>query len=69
MRKATAQPYGNSGAESLEWNVGDKAKHSKWGVGTVVKISGEGQDLQLDIAFPGVGIKPLLATFAPIEKV
>lgn len=69
MRKATTQPYGNSGAESLEWDVGDKAKHTKWGEGTVVKISGEGQDLQLDIAFPGVGIKPLLATFAPIEKV
>jgi len=68
MRK-TNQAYGNSGAESLDWTVGDKAKHSKWGVGTVVKISGEGKDLQLDIAFPGEGIKPLLATFAPIEKV
>lgn len=59
----------SSGAESLEWDVGDKVKHKKWGVGTVVKISGEAQDLQLDIAFPGVGIKPLLATFAPIEKI
>lgn len=59
----------STGAESLPWDVGDKVKHSKWGVGTVVKMSGEGQDLQLDIAFPGVGIKPLLATFAPIEKV
>lgn len=67
VRKVT-QPAGNSGAEKLEWNVGDKAKHKKWGVGTIVKISGEGQDLQLDIAFPGVGIKPLLASFAPIEK-
>lgn len=68
VRKVT-QAAGNTGAEKLDWNVGDKAKHKKWGVGTVVKISGEGQDLQLDIAFPGTGIKPLLATFAPIEKV
>lgn len=62
------QAAGNTGAEKLDWTVGDKAKHKKWGMGTVVKISGEGQDLQLDIAFPGIGIKPLLATFAPIEK-
>ncbi|WP_143745151.1 DNA helicase PcrA [Marinilactibacillus piezotolerans] len=69
VRTVTAHPTGNSGAETLDWNVGDKANHKAWGVGTVVKISGTGQDLQLDIAFPGIGIKPLLATFAPIEKV
>ncbi|MFO8068571.1 MAG: DNA helicase PcrA [Alkalibacterium sp.] len=59
---------GNSGAEKLDWQVGEKVKHKVWDVGTVVKISGEGDDLQLDIAFPGIGIKPLLASFAPIEK-
>lgn len=57
------------GAENEEWSAGDKVNHKKWGQGTVVKISGEGPDLQLDIAFPGVGIKPLLASFAPIEKI
>ena len=60
---------GNSGAEKLDWQVGEKVKHKVWDVGTVVKISGEGDDLQLDIAFPGIGIKPLLASFAPIEKI
>lgn len=69
VRKASSIDYGNSGGESFDWNVGDKAKHKKWGVGTVVKISGSGSDMQLDIAFPGEGIKPLLAVFAPIEKV
>ncbi|WP_423189888.1 DNA helicase PcrA [Alkalibacterium sp. f15] len=59
---------GNSGAEKLDWQVGEKVKHKVWDIGTVVKISGEGDDLQLDIAFPGIGIKPLLASFAPIEK-
>lgn len=67
VREVT-QAAGNTGAEKLDWTVGDKAKHKKWGMGTVVKISGKDQDLQLDIAFPGIGIKPLLATFAPIEK-
>lgn len=50
------------------WQVGNKASHKKWGVGTVVSVRGEGDDLELDIAFPGEGIKRLLAKFAPIEK-
>lgn len=60
---------GNSGADKLTWKAGDKASHKKWGTGTVVQTSGEGDGLTLDIAFPNVGIKRLLASFAPIEKV
>ena len=58
-----------SGAETYDWAIGDKASHKKWGIGTVVQIKGEKENLQLDIAFPNEGIKHLLATFAPIEKV
>lgn len=57
------------GAENLSWSVGDKASHKKWGIGTVVQVKGEKNDMQLDIAFPDEGIKHLLASFAPIEKV
>ncbi len=59
---------GNSGADKLGWNVGDKAVHKKWGTGMVVQMTGEGDGLQLDIAFKDIGIKRLLASFAPIEK-
>ena len=53
----------------IRWRVGDKAIHRKWGVGTVVSVKGEGEHMELDIAFPKpVGIKRLLAKFAPIEK-
>lgn len=58
----------SSGAETVGWNVGDKANHKKWGQGTVVQTRGEGDQLEVDIAFPEVGIKRLLAKFAPIEK-
>ena len=58
-----------TGAETVEWKVGDKASHNKWGIGTVVQVKGEDKDLQVDIAFPEAGIKSLLASFAPIEKV
>ncbi|PTX48893.1 DNA helicase-2/ATP-dependent DNA helicase PcrA [Melghirimyces profundicolus] len=52
------------------WKVGDKVSHKKWGVGTVVKVQGEGADTELNIAFPApTGVKRLLAQFAPITKV
>ena len=58
----------STGGNELGWKVGDKASHKKWGVGMVVSIRGEGDGLELDIAFPNEGIKRLLAKFAPIEK-
>lgn len=58
-----------TGGEDIRWRAGDKAIHKKWGVGTVVSVKGEGEHMELDIAFPiPVGIKRLLAKFAPIEK-
>lgn len=56
-------------ADELDWQVGDKLSHPKWGEGTVVSMKGEGESCQLDIAFAaGIGVKRLLATIAPIEK-
>ena len=73
--KAASLPYQSpvsnkkeSGADKLAWSTGDKAVHKKWGVGTVVKVTGDADNLQLDIAFKEQGIKRLLAAFAPIEK-
>ncbi|MDO4903300.1 MAG: DNA helicase PcrA [Limosilactobacillus sp.] len=58
-----------TGADKISWKVGDKVAHKKWGQGTVVKVSGTGNDMELDIAFPDNGVKRLLASFAPIERV
>ncbi|WP_226035431.1 DNA helicase PcrA [Aquibacillus saliphilus] len=58
-----------TGGESIGFQPGDKANHKKWGQGTVVKVKGEGEAMELDIAFPApTGIKRLLAKFAPITK-
>ncbi|RNF38444.1 DNA helicase PcrA [Planococcus salinus] len=69
-RAAVTRPaYKQSGGDKMGWQTGDKAKHKKWGVGTVVSVKGEGEQTELDIAFPSpVGIKRLLAKFAPVEK-
>ncbi|HAZ1173020.1 TPA: DNA helicase PcrA [Enterococcus faecium] len=56
------------GGENNSWKPGDKVKHKKWGLGTVVRVSGTSKDLELDVAFPSQGVKRLLAAFAPIEK-
>ncbi|MCA1322022.1 DNA helicase PcrA [Bacillus tianshenii] len=59
-----------TGGESLDWGVGDKVEHKKWGIGTVVSVKGEGDNKELDIAFPSpTGVKRLLAKFAPVTKV
>ncbi|MGS2780375.1 DNA helicase PcrA [Robertmurraya sp. GLU-23] len=70
VRKPVLRPMTNStGGEEHGWKVGDKAVHGKWGTGTVVSVKGEGEGIELDIAFPKpVGIKRLLAKFAPITK-
>ncbi|MGM9986239.1 MAG: DNA helicase PcrA [Bacillaceae bacterium] len=59
-----------TGGEKISWAVGDKASHKKWGVGTVVSVRGEAEGMELDVAFKApIGIKRLLAKFAPIQKV
>ncbi|MFK0553052.1 DNA helicase PcrA [Enterococcus lactis] len=57
-----------TGGEKNSWKPGEKVKHKKWGLGTVVRVSGTSKDLELDVAFPSQGVKRLLAAFAPIEK-
>ncbi|MFP5115473.1 DNA helicase PcrA [Bacillaceae bacterium C204] len=65
MRPVSAAASGDENG----WKVGDKAQHGKWGTGTVVSVKGQGEGTELDIAFPSpVGIKRLLAKFAPITK-
>ncbi len=68
-RKATMNKKPSTGGESVSWATGDKVSHKKWGEGTVVKVQGSGDSMELDIAFPApTGIKRVLAKFAPITK-
>jgi len=69
QRKTASQPQTTTtqGA-SFAWGIGDKALHKKWGTGTVVSLKGSGENVELDIAFPEVGVKRLAAKFAPITK-
>lgn len=70
QKRAVIRPSAsNTGGNEIDWKVGDKALHGKWGTGTVVSVKGAGEGTELDIAFQKpVGIKRLLAKFAPITK-
>mgnify|MGYP003312956822 CR=1 FL=1 len=52
----------------VQWKAGDKARHGKWGLGTVISVKGEGEETELKIAFPGQGVKGFMQKYAPIEK-
>lgn len=67
--KVAKSAAGSVGAEKQTWQLGDKVEHRKWGIGTVVNVKGSGEDMELNIAFPEVGVKKLMAVFAPIKRV
>jgi DNA helicase-2/ATP-dependent DNA helicase PcrA len=64
-----AQPQSAPGGEPANLVVGEKVNHPKWGAGTIVTVSGEGSDAMVSVAFPGIGIKQLLAAYAQLTKV
>lgn len=47
--------------------IGRKVKHGKFGVGTIIKVTKESNDVKLMIAFDNQGIKNLMLSFAPLE--
>ena len=49
------------------YKSGVKVKHAKFGEGTVIAVKGQGENIIVDVAFKGVGIKALSAKFAPME--
>lgn len=66
-------PFGKSSLSQpskpeVAWAIGDIAHHKKWGDGTVLAVSGSGNNQELKINFPEVGLKKVLASIAPIEK-
>ncbi|HEO6887014.1 TPA: DNA helicase PcrA [Streptococcus agalactiae] len=75
-RKSNSQPQVTAQLQALNtnnshetsWEIGDVVTHKKWGDGTVLEVSGSGKTQELKINFPGIGLKKLLASVAPISK-
>lgn len=63
-----ANATGKRSANTLSLNTGDRVSHDTFGLGTVVKISGEGDRAEATINFGALGEKRLLLRYAPVEK-
>jgi DNA helicase-2/ATP-dependent DNA helicase PcrA len=69
-RKATPPlvPAAPARPAATELKAGERVKHPKWGVGTVLRREGDGADAKLTVSFPGYGLKKLVARFAVLER-
>ena len=55
-------------ADSLEYTVGDRVKHIKFGAGTVLSIVDGGRDYEVTVEFDRGGVKKMFAAFAKLQK-
>jgi DNA helicase-2/ATP-dependent DNA helicase PcrA len=46
---------------------GARVRHPLFGVGTVLRAEGSGDDLKLTVSFAGIGAKRLVARYAGLE--
>ncbi|MDD4342994.1 MAG: DNA helicase PcrA [Eubacteriales bacterium] len=69
MNQDTIPKIAPIGKDSDFLAIGDQIEHKKWGVGCIVAIHGDGEDAEISIAFPNLGIKKLIGKYAPIVKI
>ncbi len=58
---------GSPEAQLAGFRPGARVRHPLFGVGTVLRSEGSGDDLKLTVSFPAVGAKRLVARFAGLE--
>ena len=65
----THPPAPPAPAGGADMRPGVRVRHPLFGVGTVLRRDGEGDELKLTVAFAGVGAKKLVARYAGLELV
>lgn len=56
-------------ADGLDYTIGDRVRHIKFGEGTVKSIAEGGRDYEVTVEFDRVGIKKMFASFAKLVKI
>ena len=56
-------------ADSLDYTVGDRVSHIKFGQGTVLEIADGGRDFEVKVEFDNYGVKRMFVSFAKLKKV
>ena len=62
-------PVKNASASSLNYGVGDRVSHIKFGQGIVLQIDQGGKDFEVTVDFDNFGTKKMFAAFAKLKKV
>ena len=57
------------GGRGGRWILGTRVKHPKYGIGTVLRTEGSGDDAKLTVSFNNYGMKKLVARYASLEVV
>ena len=70
MTTAKTLMKGNEISKSgaLDYGAGDRVKHIKFGVGTVVSVTDSGRDYEVLVNFDTAGPKKMFASFAKLKK-
>ncbi len=55
-------------AERLDYEVGDRVSHIKFGQGTVLEIAEGGRDYEVKVDFDTAGVRRMFASFAKLKK-
>ena len=58
-----------SGKDLSAFAIGVSVQHPKFGKGVIVSVNGAGNNMNLHIAFEGIGIKQLSANLAPLTVI
>ncbi len=64
---ANNTPKANASADYSRYKTGVKVRHVKFGEGMIINVKGEGDNIIVNVAFNGVGIKALSVKYAPME--
>jgi len=62
-----ASPTTQKGAAATPFYNGAVVRHAKFGLGTVQRSDGAGDDLKISVSFPGHGVKTLAVKYANLE--
>ena len=64
-----AKSFGVKTGTTLDYEVGDRVRHMKFGEGLVTGIVEGGRDYEVTVAFDNAGMKKMFATFAKLQKI
>jgi len=67
MRQRPTSPDRTDTSQPLNFKAGLRVRHPLFGVGTVVRVEGGGDELKVTVSFPGLGAKKLVARYAALE--